>query len=603
MPLPNAQADRTSALRQLTDTLFDFEALPGRFPLTLREPRILFDGSHDVLLLAAGRPVEGLAPGFTDMPRLKRAACFFVRTVMLRPGSDHYTVLGLEQGFSKNSLRLHYRILIRLTHPDFVGNTEAWPTGSATRINLAHDVLSSAVRQAEYNRTLPGIERRRTLPVQSLAAVLPRPVANSNKLFKYRVWAFLSAGIFASLLLAVLWPGDADDGHERRAAQIERPDFPGTAASEPRSTARPPLERQAPSIPTAPVPSSGLANKGSKDLTATVARDDGASASRQALQASQVLAAKASKEAKEAEFVKSAQAEKLAQLAQRAQEAEAARLAKSVKATQDAMTTEAAQAAALKQAQLAHEAMLMRAKLAAVASQTASETRAATLLVQAAKAAREVQASRLANEEKAAKLAQAALPPQPSRTAQVSPEAKPVRPVKPSQLARPVQEAQLALAVQLPKTPEVSATEAVSMNVSAASVKPLPAQPVNDAAVKLSLVDAQPALNQLIQSMQAGRGEDLLRGLERSVSRSGGATDLVNAYNVLIGGSRAVRVGRVQLRGRPVADQLNVDGVVQLILQDQGQPLPVRELQLRAAFVLRDGQVVMTELSTSGSRP
>ena len=600
MPLPNAQADRTSALRQLTDTLFDFEALPGRFPLTLREPRILFDGSHDVLLLAAGRPVEGLAPGFADMPRLKRAACFFVRTVMLRPGSDHYTVLGLEQGFSKNSLRLHYRILIRLTHPDFVGNTEAWPTGSATRINLAHDVLSSAVRQAEYNRTLPGIERRRTLPVQSLAAVLPRPVANSNKLFKYRVWAFLSAGIFASLLLAVLWPSDADDGHKRRVAQIERPDFPSTAATEPRSTARPLLERQAPSIPTAPVPSSGLANKGSKDLTATVARDDGASASRQALQASQVLAAKASKEAKEAEFVKSAQAEKLAQLAQRAQEAEVARLAKSVKAAQDAMTTEAAQAAALKQAQLAHEATLVRAKLAAVASQTASETRAATLLVQAAKAAQEVQASKPANEEKAAKLAQAALPPQPSRAAQASLEA---RPVKPSQLARPVQEAQLALAVQLPKTPEVSATEAVSMNVIAPSVKPLPAQLVNDAAVKLSLVDAQPALNQLIQSMQAGRGEDLLRGLERSVSRSGGATDLVNAYNVLIGGSRAVRVGRVQLRGRPAADQLNVDGVVQLILQDQGQPMPVRELQLRAAFVLRDGQVVMTELSTSGSRP
>ena len=62
-------------------------------------------------------------------------------------------------------------------------------------------------------------------------------------------------------------------------------------------------------------------------------------------------------------------------------------------------------------------------------------------------------------------------------------------------------------------------------------------------------------------------------------------------------------MGRVQLRSRPTGDQLTVDGVVQLILQDLGQPLPVRELQLRAAFVMRDGQAVMTELSTSGSRP
>ena len=141
------------------------------------------------------------------------------------------------------------------------------------------------------------------------------------------------------------------------------------------------------------------------------------------------------------------------------------------------------------------------------------------------------------------------------------------------------------------------------MTGNTAPVKLLPIQPLSDAAARPNIVDAQPALNQLIQSMQAGRGDDLLRGLERSVSRSSGASDLVNAYNLLIGGSRAVRVGRVQLRSRPTGDQLTVDGVVQLILQDQGQPLPVRELQLRAAFVMRDGQVVMTELSTSGSRP
>ena len=189
---------------------------------------------------------------------------------------------------------------------------------------------------------------------------------------------------------------------------------------------------------------------------------------------------------------------------------------------------------------------------------------------------------------------------QASETAQVSAELKAV---KSTQAARSIQDKQFNLTVRQPDNAEGLITEFVSMPGNAAPVKPLPIQTVSGAAAKLDLVDAQPALNQLIQSMQAGRGEDLLRGLERSVSRSSGASDLVNAYNLLIGSSRSVRVGRIQLRSRPAGDQLTVDGVVQLILQDQGQPLPVRELQLRAAFAMRDGLVVMTELSTSGSRP
>ena len=550
--MPDVQADRTSALRHLIDTLFDFESLPGRYPLSLREPRILFDGSHDVLLLAAGRPVKGLVPDMTDMSRLKRAASFFIRTAMLRPGSDHYTVLGLEHGFSKHSLRLHYRILIRLTHPDFVGNGngngEAWPPGSATRINLAHDVLSSATLQAEYNRTLPGSEKRRFLPVHSRAAVLPRPVAHGNTLFKYRSWALVSAGFFALILLGTLWQASSDDTHQTRVAQIELP-------------------------------------------------EDGAAASQPAQQAGQIQDLSASRGAKEVEILKLAQAEKLAQLAQ---QAKLATLAQSLKAAQDASMVRAAQAATLKELQSAQEATIARVKLTAVASQTLLDTRAATLLVQTAKAAREIEASKLVSEAKTAKQAQTALLLQASKTAQASLESKAV---KPTQLVRPIQETQLILTTRLPNNAELLATEVASMTGNAVPVKLLPIQPVSDAAAKPNLVDAQPALNQLIQSMQAGRGEDLLRGLERSVTRSSGASDLVNAYNLLVGGSRAVRVGRVQLRSRPTGDQLTVDGVVQLILQDQGQPLPVRELQLRAAFVMRDGQVVMTELSTSGSRP
>ena len=127
--------------------------------------------------------------------------------------------------------------------------------------------------------------------------------------------------------------------------------------------------------------------------------------------------------------------------------------------------------------------------------------------------------------------------------------------------------------------------------------------PVSEPARIPNLADAQLAMNQLMQAMQAGRSEDLLRGLDRSVRQSEGAIGLVNAYNVLVGDSRAVRLGPVRLRGHPDADQLVVDGLVQLVLNDQGQPPPVRELRLRALFVQRGGQVVMTEISTAGARP
>ena len=62
----SSQATRKAPSSPLVASLFDFEALPGRYPLTLREPRALFDRSRDVLLLASGRAVEGLALDAAD---------------------------------------------------------------------------------------------------------------------------------------------------------------------------------------------------------------------------------------------------------------------------------------------------------------------------------------------------------------------------------------------------------------------------------------------------------------------------------------------------------------------------------------------------------
>ena len=150
--------------------LLDFERAPGRYPVALREPRPLFEEIGSVMLLAAGRPVPGLpAPPKHSEPQLRRAARYFVRTVMLRPGADFFTLLGLTPGFEPAQLRDHYRLMIRLTHPDFSATGERWPADAAVRVNQAKDLLSSPEKQAEYAAAL----RRQPRGMDAAAAGAP----------------------------------------------------------------------------------------------------------------------------------------------------------------------------------------------------------------------------------------------------------------------------------------------------------------------------------------------------------------------------------------------------------------------------------------------
>jgi len=130
--------------RQLAAALLAFERLPGRYAVALREPLPLFVHSGSVLRLAAGRPAAGMPAAWPDERALRRAARYFVRTVMLRPGADPFTLLGLRPGFEPAQLREHHRLMIRLTHPDLAVAAEAWPADAASRVNLARDRLSAA---------------------------------------------------------------------------------------------------------------------------------------------------------------------------------------------------------------------------------------------------------------------------------------------------------------------------------------------------------------------------------------------------------------------------------------------------------------------------
>jgi hypothetical protein len=203
----NSDLYRAAQTREVVAALLEFERLPGRYPVAMREPRILFEQAGLVLLLAAGRKPAGLA-GSVE-PELRQAARFFVRTVMLRPGVDFYTLLGLPQVFGAEALREHYRLMIRMTHPDFMVSGVSWPADAAARINQAHDVLASDVKRAGYRATLDGARAKAVSP--GITAHGPRPRARADA--ATRRWPIgktlgLAAAVALLALSALLlsWP-------------------------------------------------------------------------------------------------------------------------------------------------------------------------------------------------------------------------------------------------------------------------------------------------------------------------------------------------------------------------------------------------------------
>jgi len=552
MPPPASAVVSISSMPRLIQALLDFEELPGRYPLALREPRTLFDNSREVLLLALGRPVEGLIlDRGLDAPRLQRAACFFVRTAMLRTGIDHYTLLGLQPGFDKDDLRDHYRMLIRLTHPDVAISSAGWPAGAATRLNLANDVLSSPVSRAAYDQALHGDINRMPVPrVRSMCAVLPRPAAVTPRPVSLRNWTLVGMAAAAGLLMLAQWPSLVDVPDEVQVSQADQPIREALGGTAP-----------------------GLI------VAALVPQTQSVSAS---ISTPRNVAAKP------------ASGER-AGLAQPAVPTSVAAMAKPGKLVKTAPETPA-----LKELQNGRVRQAAQTdKKATIEAKSPKESKAA----QKAEAARLIQQAATAKAERAVLVAKeartAARLQQLAQAVQQAPAKNPVPLAQPAVELIATKPAQIAKAAQDAPAPAVAWVEPATPVARLAQPQP---QPLIEPAARISLADAQPLLNQFIQAMQGGRGEDVLRGVERSLRQSAGAADFVNAYNALVDGSRAVRLGPVQLHSRPASGQLAVEGVVQLVLHDQGQPLPVRELRWRALFAQRDGQVVMTELSPGGVR-
>ena len=114
----------------------------------------------------------------------------------------------------------------------------------------------------------------------------------------------------------------------------------------------------------------------------------------------------------------------------------------------------------------------------------------------------------------------------------------------------------------------------------------------------LRMADVQPMLGQLLGALASGRGEQISRLVDRSARQGDGGARFVDMYNRTVFGARGVRVGAVQFADRGVGEQLAVDGVVLLHIVDDTARSQTRELVVRAWFSSRDGQPVLTQLTT-----
>jgi hypothetical protein len=181
----------------------------------------------------------------------------------------------------------------------------------------------------------------------------------------------------------------------------------------------------------------------------------------------------------------------------------------------------------------------------------------------------------------------------------------------------------LAAATQL-STPEPTRQPERAAEVAAAALVPVPPPPapIEIAAVRQppvrpvaivapprpepgptgtepSLNDAQPLLTQLLQSMEGGTGEHMLRLLEGDARQAPAAQALSRQYDQLVGRARPVRLSHVEFRSEARQGVLLVTGRVRLHAGEPTIGSPGERMSLKAEFVSRGGKVLLTGLSSA----
>ena len=112
-----------------------------------------------------------------------------------------------------------------------------------------------------------------------------------------------------------------------------------------------------------------------------------------------------------------------------------------------------------------------------------------------------------------------------------------------------------------------------------------------------TLIEAQPLLLQLLQSMESGRGDRILTLLDPDARNKPSAQALSRQYDSIVDGARPVRVFNVEFKAEPGDGRLLVVGSLRVVAGEQPIGAIGKRMVLRAEFVSREGNVVITGLS------
>lgn len=168
--------------------------------------------------------------------------------------------------------------------------------------------------------------------------------------------------------------------------------------------------------------------------------------------------------------------------------------------------------------------------------------------------------------------------------APVPPPLAPVRPaVEPTLALAPAQPVPPPPVAPSPPVPAAPAVTRVS------TVVPVASGP--------TLAEAQPVLTQLLQVLESGSGDQLLRLLDGEARQSAGAQALSRQYEQLVRGGRPIRLMHVDFRGEPRDGTLLVTGRIRLHAGEPTVSSHGERLLVRAEFASRGGRVQLTGLS------
>ncbi len=166
------------------------------------------EGIDRLLWLANGSPeaLDAAARQTGAQPReLRDAARFCIQQWCLVRGADPHRVLGVEPGTPLEQTREHYRLLMRLFHPDRAAGRETWTDHYASRINEAWTALSRTPDRARPDHPFDPrhVPVRDTLrPAAERASERPKPFSGRPPPGRRRRW--LSRLALGGLMLTVM---------------------------------------------------------------------------------------------------------------------------------------------------------------------------------------------------------------------------------------------------------------------------------------------------------------------------------------------------------------------------------------------------------------